>query len=74
MNTFAIAYLNFFDNVNEVTFVTAPTELDAMKVFAKDYFDSETIDNLELEIADIQNMFFDSDMSVSKPKIIPILK
>ena len=74
MNTFVIAYLNFFDNVNEVTFVTAPTELDAMKVFAKDYFDSETIDNPELEIADIQNMFFDSDMSVSKPKIIPILK
>lgn len=72
MNTFVIAYLNFFDNVNEVTFVTAPTELDAMKVFAKDYFDFETIDNPELEIADIQNMFFDSDMSVSKPKIIPV--
>ena len=53
MNTFVIAYFNFFDNVNEVTFVTAPTELDAMKVFAKDYFDSETIDNPELEITDI---------------------
>ena len=73
MNTFAIARLNFFDNVNEVTFVTAPTELDAMKVFAKDYFDSETIDNPELEITDIQDMFFDSDMSVSEPKMIPIL-
>lgn len=72
MNTFVIAYLNFFDNVNEVTFVTAPTELDAMKVFAKDYFDSETIDNPELEIGDIQNMFFDADMSVSKPKMIPV--
>ena len=73
MNTFAIARLNFFDNVNEVTFVTAPTELDAMKVFAKDYFDSETIDNPELEITDIQDMFFDSDISVSEPKMIPIL-
>lgn len=72
MNTFVIAYLNFFDNVNKITFVTAPTELDAMKIFAKDYFDPETIDNPELEIGDIQNMFFDSDMSVSKPKMIPV--
>lgn len=74
MNTFVIAYLNFFDNVNEITFITAPTELDAMKIFAKSYFNSETIDNPELGIADIQNMFFDSDMSVSEPKMIPILK
>ena len=72
MFTFAIAYLNFFDNVNNIAFVAASTELDAMKIFAKDYFDSETIDNPELEIADVQNMFFDSDMSVSKPKMIPV--
>lgn len=70
MNTFVIAYLNFFDNVNEITFVTAPTELDAMKVFAKNYFN--IYDNSDIEIEDIQDMFFDADMSVSKPKMIPV--
>lgn len=70
MNTFVIAYFNFYDNINEVTFVTAPTELDAMKVFAKNYFDIS--DNSDIEIEDIQDMFFDADMSVSKPKMIPV--
>ena len=70
MNTFVIAYIDFYDNINEVTFVTAPTELDAMKVFAKNYFD--IFDNSDIEIEDIQDMFFDADMSVSKPKMIPV--
>lgn len=71
MNTFVIAHFDFLDNVNEVTFVTAPSELDAMKVFAKNYFN--IFDNSDIEIEDIQDMFFDADMSVSKPKIIPTL-
>lgn len=70
MNTFVIAHIDFYDNINEVTFVTAPTELDAMKVFAKNYFDIS--DNSDIEIEDIQDMFFDADMSVSKPKMIPV--
>ena len=70
MNTFVIAYIDFYDNINEVTFVTAPTELDAMKVFAKNYFD--IYDDSDIEIEDIQDMFFDADMSVSKPKMIPV--
>lgn len=70
MNTFVIAHFDFYDNINEVTFVTAPTELDAMKVFAKNYFN--IYDNSDIEIEDIQDMFFDADMSVSKPKMIPV--
>ena len=70
MNTFVIAHIDFYDNINEVTFVTAPTELDAMKVFAKNYFD--IYDDSDIEIEDIQDMFFDADMSVSKPKMIPV--
>lgn len=74
MHTFAIAYLNFFDNVNDIVFVTAPSALDAMKIFAKDYFSPEDLDEIGLTIPDILNMFFDADMSVSEPKLIPILK
>lgn len=74
MHTFAIAYLNFFDNVNDIVFVTAPSALDAMKIFAKDYFSPEDLDKIGLTIPDILNMFLDADMSVSEPKMIPILK
>lgn len=74
MFTFAIAHLNFFDNINDIDFVTAPSALDAMKIFAKDYFPPEDLDRIGLTIPDILIMFLDAEMSVSEPKMIPILK
>ena len=72
MFTFAIAHLNFCDNINDIDFVTAPSALDAMKIFAKDYFFPEDLDEIGLTIPAILNMFLDADMLVSKPKMIPV--
>lgn len=71
MNTFAIAYLNFCDDINKIALINASSELEAMEIFAKDYLDFQTIDCSDLGITNIKNFLYDfCDMSVSNPVMI----
>lgn len=67
MDTFIIAYSRTCDKDYEIVFIDACSKLDAIKIFAKDYFDFETINNPKLGILDIQDMFLDSGILVSEP-------
>ena len=68
MPTFAIACYDRFYETNKISFIRASSSGDALKIFAKEHFDSEQVDKPGITFDDIQDMFYNSDMCISKPE------
>jgi hypothetical protein len=77
MNKYAVAILNFFDNVNEIFIVHAPSELDAIKLALLDSCKTEEGKASQAEwqnnwstVAQGMEECINSDIAISAPVLI----